>query len=295
MYYLYDKWDNIPQFIAISTALHLLIIFIVIYLSIMTPAKRFITPVYIVDIFESAIEKPKKPVTEPVQIKKTEPVSQPIDKVAEEPTKKEPDVIKVEQDKKVDVDIALKMLEEKIRREDEKETSIQKKIKELESFTNIQQKVEELAKKAEKKDTAVKKIEKKEPDVKKQISAEPHVKIDAEPVLPMTRLVGKVSQEMIDLEFKAYYLKLREGIYSKWIFPNDSKKDMMTIIGLKISRAGNLIERYLERSSGSPAFDNSAVRAVEKAAPFPPLPDSFQDEFMEVGIRFCPYGCTEGK
>ncbi|MBI5893857.1 MAG: TonB C-terminal domain-containing protein, partial [Deltaproteobacteria bacterium] len=72
-----------------------------------------------------------------------------------------------------------------------------------------------------------------------------------------------------------------------------SKRDLMAIISIKISRAGNLMEKWIEKPSGSAAFDNSAIRAIEKAAPFPPLPDVFKSNFMELGIRFCPYGCPK--
>lgn len=316
MYYLDDKWNGISRFIIISTAIHILIIATLMYISSIIPVKRFITPLYVVDIVEPLIEGQKKATVKPPKIDKP-PVSPPVEKAVEkqvevEPTsthkeeeavslKKEaevvkPDIVKAEEDKKVGVDVSIKMLEEKIKRKDEKETNIQEKIKEFESLAKIQQKVDELAQKTQKKEVTVKKAEKEEKKIeKKHVETEPPVSKVLEPIqpIPIPKIGGKITQEMIDLEFKAYYLKLREAIYSKWIFPNDSKKDMMTIISLKISRAGNLIERYLERTSGSPAFDNSAIRAVEKAAPFPPLPESFPDEFMEVGIRFCPYGCLD--
>jgi TonB family protein len=41
-----------------------------------------------------------------------------------------------------------------------------------------------------------------------------------------------------------------------------------------------------EKHSGNRYFDESAMKAIKKASPFPPFPDSIRDNNIDVGIRF---------
>ncbi|MBZ0253377.1 MAG: TonB C-terminal domain-containing protein, partial [Candidatus Methylomirabilis sp.] len=47
-----------------------------------------------------------------------------------------------------------------------------------------------------------------------------------------------------------------------------------------------LVEQGIESSSGNPIMDEAALRAVIRAAPFPPLPFGLGEDFVEIGIRF---------
>jgi len=49
---------------------------------------------------------------------------------------------------------------------------------------------------------------------------------------------------------------------------------------------GTLNEAGFEKPSGNRFFDESALKAIKKAAPFPPLPDWVREGSIEVGIRF---------
>jgi colicin import membrane protein len=48
------------------------------------------------------------------------------------------------------------------------------------------------------------------------------------------------------------------------------------------------VDINFEKRSGNHYLDDSAMRAIKKANPLPPLPDVFRDEYLEIGIRFLP-------
>jgi len=41
-----------------------------------------------------------------------------------------------------------------------------------------------------------------------------------------------------------------------------------------------------EKQSGNRYFDESALKAIKKVGKFPPLPESLDKEYIDLGIRF---------
>lgn len=80
-----------------------------------------------------------------------------------------------------------------------------------------------------------------------------------------------------------YYAKIRREIWQQWIFPSIDQKDLEAIISMKIMKDGSVIIQKIEKSSGNPIFDRSAIRALTKAGPLSPPPHE-----MEIGVRFSP-------
>ena len=68
------------------------------------------------------------------------------------------------------------------------------------------------------------------------------------------------------------------------------KKDLETIIAIRIARDGRIVDIQIEKTSGNLELDNSALRAITKANPFPPMPPDFEKDIFEVGVRFSPSG-----
>ncbi|MFH2075814.1 MAG: energy transducer TonB, partial [Pseudomonadota bacterium] len=58
------------------------------------------------------------------------------------------------------------------------------------------------------------------------------------------------------------------------------------VIDVTILRSGGVTAINFEKRSGNRYFDDSALKAVQKALPFPPLPEWVRDSSIEVGIRF---------
>ena len=64
------------------------------------------------------------------------------------------------------------------------------------------------------------------------------------------------------------------------------EKNITAIIDIRIARSGSLEYADFEKRSGNRFFDDSALRAVKKSSPFPPLLYWIMDKSIEIGIRF---------
>jgi TonB family protein len=56
------------------------------------------------------------------------------------------------------------------------------------------------------------------------------------------------------------------------------------VISFTISRDGSMSELRVEQSSGYNSFDLAALRAVQNAAPFPPLPRAYKHDDLGVHL-----------
>lgn len=80
------------------------------------------------------------------------------------------------------------------------------------------------------------------------------------------------------------WLKIKKN----WALPASlMPKDSVTaIIEVRIGQSGALEYADFEKRSGNPYFDDSAMRAVKKAAPFPPLTGWVTGKSIAIGVRF---------
>ncbi|WP_187288555.1 energy transducer TonB [Desulfarculus baarsii] len=95
----------------------------------------------------------------------------------------------------------------------------------------------------------------------------------------------------LSTRFMLYYTEVWERIRRAWVLPEALAGDTsgaMAVVALRINRDGSLNKFWLEESSGNVRLDQSALRAVERAAPFPPLPADLLGPYHEVGLRFRP-------
>jgi TonB family protein len=85
-----------------------------------------------------------------------------------------------------------------------------------------------------------------------------------------------------------YYSLIWSRIRGKWTLPQGilPRENIEAIIQAKILRNGTVVDLSFEKRSGNRYFDESAMKAIKKASPFPPLPDSIRDNNIDVGIRF---------
>lgn len=82
-----------------------------------------------------------------------------------------------------------------------------------------------------------------------------------------------------------YAVRIGEEIRQHWEFPTDLLKDknIEAIVSIRIQKSGSLQIINVEKSSGNPLFDRSALRAITKASP---VTQPLQE--MEIGVRFYP-------
>jgi TonB family protein len=73
-------------------------------------------------------------------------------------------------------------------------------------------------------------------------------------------------------------------IWEAWDRSDASNKEC--VIAFSIQRDGALKGVKIDETSGDAIFDITAKRAVEDAAPFPPLPDTFPESKLQVYMKF---------
>jgi colicin import membrane protein len=195
----------------------------------------------------------------PVSIREPEipkPPALPVPK--EEKIKPVEKVKPVEKPKKDDI-------VEKVKKSEKKTEKLTEKKKE--SLKHLQEALEEIRKKA-----ALEEIKKK---VVRRESVEEKSTI--------------VSTELENI----YSSMVESKIKKEWTIPENLLKekelfDLETIIVIIIDKDGRVQKSWFEKKSGNTLYDQSAMRAIKKAEPLPPIPKELNKDMLEFGIRFFP-------
>ena len=92
----------------------------------------------------------------------------------------------------------------------------------------------------------------------------------------------------LNAQMKVYYAIIWSKIKEQWVLPKGilTDENLEAIIDAKILRNGKLTDWSFEKKSGNKYFDESVVKAIKKASPFPPLPEWLDESMIELGIRF---------
>ena len=245
------------------------------------PERHFITPVYTVDI----VTPPPKRTHRKIKVKRKSRKHVVSKSKHKKPLKtksitKKPDVKIKSSESKVVKKAVKTHVKEKTKIE---EDIISDAIKRLENKERLRQEEKKIEEAIEKIKQGLAKEDTLKDGGKEDLSQK---KID---VLSRIKQPTSVNREIIELKLKSYYLNISERIREKWVLPVEiigEKKDYSAIIGIKIDRNGKMLGTELEESSGNRVFDDSVLKAIEKSAPFPPLPQEFEENIMEIGFRF---------
>ena len=91
-----------------------------------------------------------------------------------------------------------------------------------------------------------------------------------------------------DLRNRAYYDRIWSQIRAAWVIPEGviSQASLVTVVGIRISPAGDIKQSWIEKKSGNDYYDQSALRAIRKATPLPPPPEGMADGDLDVGVNF---------
>jgi TonB family protein len=92
----------------------------------------------------------------------------------------------------------------------------------------------------------------------------------------------------MDAKINAYYAMIWSRIKRGWALPQGILPGdvLETVIDVTILRNGAVTEVNFEKRSGNRFFDESALKAIRKASPFPPMPAWIGEASLGVGIRF---------
>ena len=89
---------------------------------------------------------------------------------------------------------------------------------------------------------------------------------------------------------RLYCTEIWAKVRNHWVLPEQllDKTGLTSIVVVRIAQDGRVLKAEHEHKSGHALFDLSAMRAVQKASPFPPLPRALRPGPLEIGIRFRP-------
>jgi colicin import membrane protein len=82
-------------------------------------------------------------------------------------------------------------------------------------------------------------------------------------------------------------------IQKNWAFSEQlgrGQSNLETRVGIKILSNGEIQDIWIDKKSGNQYLDESAIRAIKKSNPLPPLPREIGVYDYKVGFRFTPKG-----
>jgi len=98
-----------------------------------------------------------------------------------------------------------------------------------------------------------------------------------------------VPLETTDPRFQAYFSKVRDRIKATWTYPSAAGArgiEGEVVVEFRVAKDGHLESADVRRSSGAIILDEYAIRAVQTAAPFPPVPDDVATETLTIDSTF---------
>ncbi|MFZ5981422.1 MAG: TonB family protein [Candidatus Zixiibacteriota bacterium] len=87
-------------------------------------------------------------------------------------------------------------------------------------------------------------------------------------------------------KYPYWYDQAFSKIIRYWSNPVVSDGPIVCVAYFQVIKSGRMIEARIEQSSGIAAFDNACLLALQKAAPFPPLPREFREEIIGITLPF---------
>lgn len=92
----------------------------------------------------------------------------------------------------------------------------------------------------------------------------------------------------VSANMRIYYAMIWSRIRDQWALPEGilPGDNFEAVVGVRIRKDGTVSNLIFEKPSGNRFFDESVLKAVKKAEPFPPFPDFLREETLDLGIRF---------
>jgi TonB family protein len=93
----------------------------------------------------------------------------------------------------------------------------------------------------------------------------------------------------LDPTSQRYLMEVWERIKNAWGLPgtSSSKRNLETIVTIKIRKDGKVVDINVEKRSGNRVYDESILRVL-RSVDLPPIPSSLNMDSMEIGFRFLP-------
>jgi TonB family protein len=95
---------------------------------------------------------------------------------------------------------------------------------------------------------------------------------------------GPLTLNVTDFPYAYYIRQVQQKIQERWM--GRAIPGQQPAVVFEIRRDGKLNVVAIDRSSGNAYYDQVALRAINDASPFPPLPDEFKKSVLRIGLQF---------
>lgn len=91
-----------------------------------------------------------------------------------------------------------------------------------------------------------------------------------------------------------YLVAMRDKIETAWHIPfvSGAKKSLEAKVTVKIRRDGRIVDISVDKRSGNRAYDESVLRVLRAVDPLPPVPESVDEDPLEVEMTLRPEGVS---
>jgi periplasmic protein TonB len=96
--------------------------------------------------------------------------------------------------------------------------------------------------------------------------------------------VGPLTLSVSDFPYAWYIRQVHQKIHERW--NGRAIPGQQPAVIFEIRRDGKLNVVVIDKSSGNAYYDQVALRAINDAGPFPPLPDDFKKPVLRIGLQF---------
>jgi colicin import membrane protein len=101
-----------------------------------------------------------------------------------------------------------------------------------------------------------------------------------------------VANSLIDSEVTELATLIQQRISTRWVRPKSARNGMEVTLSISLDPSGEVVDIDVRLSSGSTAFDQSAVRAVQEVARIPEIaalsPAIYEKYFRQLRLLFRP-------
>ncbi|MBW4565180.1 MAG: TonB family protein [Mojavia pulchra JT2-VF2] len=88
-----------------------------------------------------------------------------------------------------------------------------------------------------------------------------------------------------DIDITSYLNQLRQRVKQQWL-PGMSQSDRRTVLNFSVNRSGQLSNLQFAQTSGFSLTDQAALNAIQRAAPFAPLPTGYPNKYIHIQFTF---------
>ncbi len=88
-----------------------------------------------------------------------------------------------------------------------------------------------------------------------------------------------------DIDITSYLNQLQQQVKQQWL-PGASKSSRRTVLNFTVNRSGKLSNLQLAQTSGFSVTDQAALNAIQRSAPFAPLPTGYPKKYINIQFTF---------